>query len=96
MPEIEERREGGRVRIDCPAILFWEHGDGACEVKGQVLELGSGGMSVRTAAKLKVDTILYCAVPSYGIYSRARVMHARGLMRRTAGLQFLAGNFYAV
>lgn len=92
---MEDRREGSRVQINCPAILFWETDTGASEVKVQAVEMGSGGLSVRTSARLREGTILYCAVPSYGLYSRARVVHARGLLRRTAGLQFLAGNFYS-
>ena len=90
---MEERRAGGRQDIESPAILFWETDGGACEVKGVALDLGAGGMLMRTDSRLKAGTILYCAVPSFGIYSRARVIHARGLLRRTVGLQFLAGNF---
>lgn len=92
MPEYEDRRSGARQPIESPAVLFWESGDRYCEVKGQALDLGAGGMSVRAGAGLKPGSILYCAIPSYGIYSRARVAHIRGFLRPTAGLQFLAGS----
>jgi hypothetical protein len=45
---------------------------------------------VQARGPLKPETIVWCAVPSYGIYSRAQVMHARGLFTRTAGLRLLA------
>lgn len=92
MPESEERRSGARQDINSPAVLFWEAGDRYCEVKGQVLELGAGGMSVRIGAGFKPGAIVYCAIPSYGIYSRARVAHTHGFLRQTVGLQFLAGS----
>lgn len=93
MREKEDRRWGGRAGIDSPAVLFWESEKGPCEVKGRAVELGEGGTRVSTSVRLKPGTILYCAIPSYGIYSRARVAHCRGFLRPTAGLQFLAGNF---
>lgn len=92
MPEYEDRRSGARQAIDSPAVLFWESGNRYCEVKGRALDLGAGGMSVRVGTGLKPGSILYCAIPSYGIYSRARVAHIRGFLRQTAGLQFLAGS----
>jgi hypothetical protein len=92
MPEVEDRRSGARQPIDSPAVIFWESGDRYCELKVQALDLGAGGMRVRAGAGLKPGAILFCAIPSYGIYSRARVAHIRGFLRRTAGLQFLAGS----
>lgn len=76
--------------MDCRAFLFWETGGGYCEVKASAVELGERGATLRGAAGLKPGAILYCAVPGHGIYTRARVSHTRGVLRRTVGLQFLA------
>jgi hypothetical protein len=51
----------------------------------------AGGMRIRTRASLSLGDILYCAVPSLAVCTRARVVHVkRGLLGRTAGLQYLA------
>lgn len=87
----EERRREQRMRIDSPALLHWATEDGGCEVRATAVDLAARGMRVECGTRLKVDQILWCAVPSYGVYTRARVRHVRGLFRRTAGLEFLAG-----
>lgn len=94
MDPNEDRREQSRLPIDSPAVLFWEDDCGEFEVKGQALNLSASGIAIRLRTPVKPGTILWCGVPSYGIYTRARVCHAKGLFKVTAGVQFLAGGVY--
>ncbi|MGC8760253.1 MAG: PilZ domain-containing protein [Bryobacteraceae bacterium] len=91
MNNREDRREEARLAVDSPAVVFWEDGEGAVQVKGRVMNLSASGLGVRLRARLDPGQIVWCAVPSYGIYSRAQVQHARGWLERVAGLRFLAG-----
>ncbi len=91
MRESEDRRNDSRLAVDCPAIIWWEDGLQAFQVKGKALNISGGGLSVRSTTRWKTDTIVWCAVPEYGIYSRARVRHCRGLWHTSSGLQMLAG-----
>jgi hypothetical protein len=95
MAQKDERRNESRQKVDSPAVLFWEDERGAFEVKGRAVELTAGGAKIRVGASLKPGAIIWCAVPSYGIYTRARVQHSRGLLRPHAGLQFLASGWFA-
>jgi|GEM_PF-2303745 len=87
----EDRREETRLAVDSPAVVFWENEEGAYHVKGRTVNLSGSGMALRLRAPVKPGTIIWCAVPSYGIYSRAQVQHARGLFEKLAGVRFLAG-----
>ncbi|MCX7604495.1 MAG: PilZ domain-containing protein [Bryobacteraceae bacterium] len=91
METREDRREETRLAVDSPAVVFWEDDEGAYHVKGRAVNLSGSGMAVRLRAPVQPGKIVWCAVPSYGIYSRALVMHARGLLCKTAGVRFLAG-----
>lgn len=86
-----DRRDERRLAVDAPAVIFWQEGDGGYHVKGKAVDLSGSGLCVQVRAPLKPETVVWCAVPSYGIYSRAQVMHARGLFHKTAGLRLLAG-----
>lgn len=90
MRDREDRREEGRLAVDAPAVIFWEEHGGGYHLKGKAVNLSGSGLAVQACGPLKPDTVVWCAVPSYGIYSRAQVMHARGLFNRTAGLRLLA------
>lgn len=91
MENREDRREETRLAVDSPAVVFWEDDEGAWHVRGRAVNLSGSGMALRLRGPVKPGKIVWCAVPSYGIYSRAQVMHARGLVSRTAGVRFLAG-----
>ncbi|MEJ5367237.1 MAG: PilZ domain-containing protein [Bryobacteraceae bacterium] len=95
MRNREDRRDESRLAVDAPALIFWEEGDGGYHVRARAVNLSGSGVGVRVCAPLKPDTIVWCAVPSYGIYSRAMVTHARGLFRKTAGLRLLANPIVA-
>lgn len=90
MKDRGDRREESRLAVDAPAVIFWEEGEGGYHLKGKAVNLSGAGLGVRACGPLKPDTIVWCAVPSYGIYSRAQVMHTRGLFSKTAGLRLLA------
>jgi len=85
-----DRREESRLAVDAPAVIFWEEDDGGYHIKGKAVNLSGSGLAVQAHGPLKPETIVWCAVPSYGIYSRAQVMHTRGLFQKTAGLRLLA------
>ncbi|GIU73401.1 MAG: hypothetical protein KatS3mg004_0488 [Bryobacteraceae bacterium] len=91
MENREDRREEARLAVDSPAIVFWDNGEGAVQVTGRVMNLSGSGLALRLRARLDPGQVVWCAVPSYGIYSRAQVQHARGWLERVAGLRFLAG-----
>lgn len=95
MKDRRDRRDECRLAVDAPAVIFWEEGDGGYQVRGKVVNLSGSGLAVQTHGSLKPETIVWCAVPSYGIYSRAQVMHARGLFSKTAGLRLLANPIVA-
>lgn len=90
MRDRDDRREEGRLAVDAPAVIFWEEGRGGCHLKGKAVNLSGSGLAVQAHGPLKPDTIVWCAVPSYGIYSRAQVVYTRGLIQKTAGLRLLA------
>jgi hypothetical protein len=94
MMEKEDRRSESRMLVESPALVFWETDDGPFELKALAVDLGKNGLALRLSSRLKRDTIVWCAVPSYGVYSRAKVCHTRGLFRPLAGLQFLAGSLH--
>lgn len=91
MRNREDRRDESRLAVDAPAVIFWQEGNGGYHVKGKAVNLSGSGLGVQVRAPLKPNTVVWCAVPSFGIYSRAQVMHARGFFSRTAGLRLLAG-----
>ncbi len=93
MSSIDERREENRQRIDSPAYLCWQGERGAVEVKAKAFNLNGSGVAVRLHSPLQEGQILWCAVPSFGIYARARVAHTSGLLFRSAGLEFLASGW---
>jgi hypothetical protein len=90
-----DRREESRLAVDAPAVIFWEEDNGAYHIKGKAVNLSGSGLAVQARGPLKPETIVWCAVPSYGLYSRAQVMHTRGLLQKTAGLRLLANPILA-
>lgn len=59
--------------------------------RARLADYSSGGIAIRTLAPLEQGEILYCAVPSLAVCTRARVAHVRrGLFSTTAGLEYLA------
>lgn len=90
-----DRREESRLAVDAPAVIFWEEDNGAYHIKGRAVNMSGSGLAVRARGPLKPETIVWCAVPSYGLYSRAQVMHTRGLLQKTAGLRLLANPILA-
>lgn len=95
MRDREDRREESRLAVDAPAVIFWEEDDGGCHLKGRAVNLSGSGLAVQARAPLKPDKVVWCAVPSYGIYSRAQVMHTRGLFQKRIGLRLLANPILA-
>ncbi|MBI4889746.1 MAG: PilZ domain-containing protein [Acidobacteria bacterium] len=93
MHRNEERREQKRQQVVSPAYLCWEGDHGLVEVKATAVNFNASGMAVRVNSFLRAGQIVWCAVPSYGIYARARVAHTRGLFFRNAGLEFLASGW---
>ena len=90
--ENEDRRSESRMLVESPALVFWETDDGAVELKAHAVDIGRNGLALRVGSRLKHGSIVWCAVPSYGVYTRARVCHTRGFFRPLVGLQFLAGS----
>jgi hypothetical protein len=90
-----DRREESRLAVDAPAVIFWEEDSSAYHIKGKAVNLSGSGLAVQARGPLKPETIVWCAVPSYGLYSRAQVMHTRGLLQKTAGLRLLANPIVA-
>lgn len=86
-PDNLERRCSPRLRATGLVCLSL---DGSIE-KAAVEDHSDGGMRIRTRAALSLGEILYCASPSLGVCTRARVVHVkRGLLHRTAGIEYLA------
>lgn len=88
-----ERREAARLAVDSPAIVFWEDSRGTWCARGRTVRLSESGMSLRLRAGVKPGQILWCGVPSSGIYSRALVVHVRGSFSKIVGLRFLGRAF---
>lgn len=76
---------------DAAVYLFWETPEGGCQVRTQAVDYSSRGLRFRTNGKLPAGKILWCALPSQGLYSRARVCHTTGrFWGRMTGVQLLA------
>jgi len=91
MREPRDRRRDSRRAVDSPAVIWWEEGLNAYQVKGKALNISGGGVFFRSKARWKPDTIVWCAVPAYNIYTRAVVCHCRGFWSTETGLKMLAG-----
>ncbi len=88
---MDERRSERRFTTDAAATLWWEHGNTGAQVRAQVTDFSSSGLRVRSRASLPRDRVVWCAVPSLGIYARTLVCHSHGLLMKTSGLRCLAG-----
>jgi hypothetical protein len=59
--------------------------------RARLADFSDGGLRIRTRAAIQPGEILYCAVPSLAVCTRARVAYVRrGLLRTTAGIEYLA------
>lgn len=57
----------------------------------ELADHSTGGLRIRTRAAVTPGEIVYCAVPSLAVCTRARVVHVSGgWVRRTVGLEYLA------
>jgi len=57
----------------------------------QLEDHSEGGLRMRSRAALAPGAIVFCAVPSLAICTRARVVHIkRRLLSKSVGLQYLA------
>ncbi len=82
-----ERRRARRIAGEGMVCLSMENQT----AKAALADHSDGGLRIRTRAALTPGEILYCAVPSLAVCTRARVVHvSRGLMRRSVGLEYLA------
>lgn len=76
---------------DAVVYLFWETPEGGCQVRTRAVDYSSRGLRFKTSGNLPPGKILWCALPSQGIYSRARVCHTTGsFWSRMTGVEFLA------
>jgi hypothetical protein len=59
--------------------------------RARLADCSGGGIAIRSLAALEQGEIVYCAVPSLAVCTRARVAHVRRrLFTTTAGLEYLA------
>lgn len=59
--------------------------------RAKLSDFSDGGLRIQTRAAIQPGEILYCAVPSLAVCTRARVTHVRrGWLKTTAGLEYLA------
>jgi len=59
--------------------------------RARLSDFSDGGLRIQTRAAIQPGEILYCAVPSLAVCTRARVAYVRrGLLRTTAGIEYLA------
>ncbi|MGC4051892.1 MAG: PilZ domain-containing protein [Paludibaculum sp.] len=91
----QERRNSARQTEDCSIYFFGEGSRGNWQLRGVVSNLSGQGLAFRSQHKWEVGSILWCAVPSKAIYTRAMVCHSTGRRwdRRT-GVRFLAAPVY--
>lgn len=82
-----ERRRA--LRSDSRGMVYLSRSDQTA--KAQLADHSTGGLRIRTRAAVTPGEILYCAVPSLAVCTRARVVHvSRGWVLRTVGLEYLA------
>ncbi|QOY85642.1 PilZ domain-containing protein [Paludibaculum fermentans] len=87
-----DRRTSARHTEDCSIYFFGEGSQGTWQLRGVVSDVSGEGLGFRSQHKWDVGTILWCAVPSKAIYSRAMVCHCTGRpWDRKTGVRFLAG-----
>ncbi|WP_321475600.1 PilZ domain-containing protein [uncultured Paludibaculum sp.] len=92
MANEQERRVSARQAADCSVYFFGEGSRGNWQLRGVVSNVSPTGMAFRSQHKWDVGTILWCAVPSQAIYTRAMVCHCTGRpWDRKTGVRFLAG-----
>lgn len=90
MENREDRRGETRLAVDSPAVMLGgRRGHVACPRQGA--ESGRRRNGAALADTGQPGMIVWCAVPSYGMYCRAQVVHVRGLLFRIAGVRSLAG-----
>jgi hypothetical protein len=87
---MAERRVEPRYVTAAAATLWWEERGGGAQARAQVVDFSEGGLRVRSRVSLPRDCVVWCAVPSLGIYARTLVCHTRGLFTKTSGLRRLA------
>lgn len=59
--------------------------------RAKLADFSNGGLRLQTRAAIHPGDILYCAVPSLAVCTRARVTYVRrGWWRKTAGIEYLA------
>lgn len=92
MEIVNDRRSAARQAQDCSIYFFGEDARGTWQLRGEVADLSSSGLGFRSQHKWEVGTIIWCAVPSQAIYTRAMVCHCTGRpWARHTGVRFLAG-----
>ncbi len=92
MEPNEDRRKYSRYRTNGTAYILGETDTGPFEVRGVLENVSPSGMGVMVAGRIPVGAIVWCAVPSYGLYERGQVCHSGGtlLRRQATGIRFLA------
>ena len=74
--------------------LFKEDGTSAWSVGAKTVDVSDRGLSFQSKRQYEPGTVIWCAVPSRSIYTRAMVCHSTGrLWQYTTGLRFLLGNY---
>jgi hypothetical protein len=88
----DERRSYSRYRTNGAAYVVGETEHGPFEIRGVLENVSPAGMGVTLAGRLPVGTVVWCAVPSYGLYERGQVCHSSGslLRKQATGIRFLA------
>lgn len=88
----QDRRSSERQPADCGIYFFGEGSNGTWQLRGEVSDVSKLGLAFHSQHKWDIGTILWCAVPSKAIYTRAMVCHCTGRpWDRTTGVRFLAG-----
>jgi hypothetical protein len=94
MKTVSDRRSEPRILNETAVYLMWDEGDTPCERKAKLHDYSATGLSFRTRGRFPRGMIVWCAVPAYGVCSRARVAHSAGGWRAgITGIEFLAGPF---
>jgi|WetSurMetagenome_2_1015567.scaffolds.fasta_scaffold419847_1 hypothetical protein len=90
MATREDQRRERRVLHDHTFYAVWATPNAGEETKGKTVNVSKRGFAFRSWRRWPVGAILWCALPGLGVYSRARVCHCSGGLRRTTGVEFMA------
>jgi hypothetical protein len=91
MIEKQDRRSDKRSIEDGLVFVFWESEQGSCQVKTRAVNLSRNGMCFVGKGEMPAGKIVFCALPSQGLYTRARVSHNSGrYWGQLTGVEFLA------